>query len=108
MPTSEHQMLTVIIATTDPNRARFLNAQMELDALVRRMSFEIVLQGAGTLPHAEHNGQGPKAYQVTGKRLTALGDEGIAAVKREIADLVYVYGGLQVWLGFGSIEHADV
>lgn len=93
------QMLTVII--TIPQRMLRSGVSLELAALVRRMGFDIILEASGGV-------DGHPTYQVTGQRDWALGDEGIATVKREIADLVYVYSGMRVLLGFGSIEDADV
>jgi hypothetical protein len=96
------QMLTVIITRNDRanGRSAWVEAQGELDRLMERHGFEIVLQAAGTSPR-EILG----CYQVTGRRAQSLGDDAhFNAVRQEVADVVSVFklGGGTV--GFGSIE----
>jgi hypothetical protein len=96
------QMLTVIITRNDRSngRSQWIRAQQELDSLVRRFGFDIVLQAAGSSP-AEQLG----CYQVTGRRTESLGDDAhFNAIRREVADVVYVHSLSAGTVGFGSIE----
>jgi hypothetical protein len=96
------QMLTVIIARNDrPNsRSQWIQAQQELDSLVRRFGFDIVLQASGSSPAFQRG-----CYQVTGRRSEMLGDEAhFNAIRREVADVVYAHKLGTGTVGFGSIE----
>ena len=96
-----NQMVTIIAIYPARNDGRssayWTEVEAELDALVRRMGFTMVLQAQGAIGN-----QG--AYQVTGERVKPLGDDGHAAVRRELADLLFVYSGTTASLGFGAIE----
>lgn len=95
------QMVTVIISHDgrQDGNARWEAAADELNSLVRRMGFTIVLKATGADPINQH-----RAYQVTGARETALGDDGMEAVRRELGNLVYLYSIPALSVGFGSID----
>lgn len=94
------QMLTVIITrpARDYGSREWTGVEAELDSLVRRMGFDIILTAAGARGHLA-------AYQVTGTKAESLGDAGHKAVRTELADLAFVYQLPTPLVGFGSIDN---